>query len=137
LAIQPQDVLARELFSNHLKPSGKLELNAFLVSERNDYGISLNRWCKVPRRLYESLALQRRRGPLKFKGFALFRATDLELVSTLDSDHLRAYGEPVRENPFHANVPVQRSREKSYYMQIASEMINKVKPKIEPLRTTE
>ena len=130
LSIQASDTVARELFNNHIKSNGKLELNAFLVSERSGYGISLHRWSKARRRLFVCLGLSRNRPPLKFRGFALFEANALSQVRTTP---LRVAAAPTAQNPFHANIGMPPGREKSYYMLIASEFVKQIKPRTDLL----
>lgn len=126
--ILQDDVVARELFNNHVKSSGKLLLNAFLASEKSGFGISLHRWSYAPRHLFEALGLSRTRPPLTFKGFALFTARDLSKISAQDGLPVVIHAEPTRQNAFHANIPLSPGREKSYYMFVASEFLAKIKP---------
>lgn len=131
LTIEDADILARELYSGHVRRNGRLEIAAFIPSERNGFGISVNRWCKAPERLYKALAFNsanRRRGIQRFKGFARFPAASLKRIDTEDSLEHRAFGAPALRNPFHADIRFPADRGTDYYLLIASEFIKKVKP---------
>jgi hypothetical protein len=133
LAIEPSDTMARELFSNHVRANGRLETGAFLASASNGYGISLSRWTKAPRRLFIALGTSKQRGTFAFVGFALFAASDLAKVVAA-TPPLSVHASRTTPNPFHADINVGAGREKSYYLLVAKQIRDMVKPQTELLR---
>lgn len=125
----PTDTLARELYGSHVNASGRIFAGAFRASPKNNFGLSVNRWCKAPAKLFNALGLEaakRRSG--SFKGFALFHVSDLEKAK-LENIKLIAMGKPTWHNPFHADIPVPPDREDDFYLLVQSEFIEHVKPK--------
>ena len=115
--------------------SGKLQPVAFQGSVKNSFGISVSRWSNSRKRAFTALALAsaKRRGPtIGFKGFAILSNQALKQVRIPDTPALMANAEPTRPNPFHANIPLLRDREKSYYLLVATEIIEKVAPVVIP-----
>jgi len=131
LAVLDEEVLARQLYSGHVRKNGRLNPSAFIASARNGFGLSVDRWCKAPERLFLAnalLAARRRQGGQKFKGFARFDAASLKSIELGDSLHPRAIGAPTLRNPFHADIPLPPDKEEDYYLLIATEFINKANP---------
>jgi hypothetical protein len=122
------DVIARQLFSGHVKPSGKIEVTAFVASASNGYGISLDRWSKAPERLFKTLAQKAaKRRTQNFKGFALFDAATLKSVRVKDLGEIRATSALTKRNPFHADILIPPNRDRSFYLQVAAEIREKAK----------
>ena len=129
MTIRDGDVLARQLFSGHVRPNGKIELSAFIASASNGFGISLDRWSKAPERLFKALGMKAaKRRSQNFKGFALFDALGLKSIHVKDESEIRALGVPTRRNPFHADIQLPPDREKSFYLLVATGLRDKTKP---------
>lgn len=129
LTVRGSDLLARELYSGHVKKSGALKPNAFLINAKSEFGISVNRWSLAPERLFVQLGLaSARRRKVNFKGFAEFRAASLETVALDDSWQLRAVGAPTFQNAFHADIPLPPDKDEDYYLFVATELVDKAKP---------
>ena len=127
------EFLAKALFSGHVKKDGvTLKPNAFLINAKSEYGISVHRWSLAPSRLFNALgvasALRRGHGT-KFYGFAQLLAGSLSAVVLDDGWRMKAIGVPTRRDPFHADIPLPPDREKDYYLFVATELLEKVKPK--------
>ena len=129
LAIDENDVLAKALFSGHTKKSGALKVNAFLINDKSEYGISVHRWSLAPARLFLSLGLEaaRWRGT-NFKGFAEFNASVLSSIVPDDGWKLVAKGVPTLGDAFHADILLPRDKGEDYYLFIASEFVRKATP---------
>lgn len=130
LTIGDGDILARQLFSGHVRPSGKVEVSAFIASASNGFGISLDRWSKAPERLFKALAIAAAtaRRSQTFKGFALFDAASLKSIHITGEPSIRASAVPTKKNPFHADIQLALHRDKSFYLFVATELRNKTKP---------
>lgn len=133
LRIFRDDILSRELYSGHVTPGGKLNVTAFTASPKNGFGLSVNRCDKAPHRLFVELGLasaQRRSTPdrkASFKGFAHLAAGDLLKIDSKEFT-LVAKAELTRTNPFHANIAVPQDKDKSFYLLVASEILDRVQP---------
>jgi hypothetical protein len=133
LKVDNTEVLARQLFSSYVKKNGQLTPTAFIASEKSGYGISVHRWSLAPERLFKQLgfaAAARGRGGQRFKGFATFPAASLATIKKDEFSSLKAIGVPTARDPFHADIPVSREAEDSYYLEIASEILEKAKPHV-------
>jgi len=127
--------LARELYSGHVRRNGKIEVNAFLASARNQFGISVNRWSKAPERLFKTLGFDAasRRKNQNFKGFGCFQTQALAQILVDGSLPVRVIGAPTRRNPLHGDIPLPPARAEDYYLLIATEFIRKTKPLYRPV----
>jgi len=135
LTIYDGDVLARALFSGHVKKNGRtLRPNAFLINTKSEFGISVHRWSLAPSRLFTALGLAaaRRRG-INFKGFAEFDAKSLA-KAVLEDWQLQAVGAPMVQDAFHADILLPRDREEDFYLLVASEFVERIKPTTQPYR---
>jgi hypothetical protein len=129
LVIADSDELARALFSGHVKKSGALRPNAFLINTKSEYGISVHRWTLAPVRFFRSLAMAAAmRRKVNFKGFAKFEAGILSSISPSEGATLKAYGVPTLDDPFHADIPLARDEGEDYYLLIATELSRKAQP---------
>lgn len=125
LTIRNSEILARELFSGHVKKNGvTLKVNAFKINRKSENGISLDRISLAPLKCFASLALAsaKRRG-VKFKGFAKIEPSAIARIHFENDDPLSAIGNPSKINPFHANVSLPPDREDDYYLFIATEFL--------------
>lgn len=130
LTIRDGDVLGRQLFSGHVRPNGKIEVNAFVASVSSAFGISLDRWSKAPEHLFKRLALEAAKASRRnFKGFALFDATRLKSVRIKNEPDIRARGVPTKRNPFHGDIKLPSNRDRSFYLLVATELRDKTMPK--------
>lgn len=128
--ILDKDILGRQLFSGHVRPNGKIEVNAFVGVASNGFAISLDRWSKAPERLFKTLAHQAaRRRSQSLKGFALFEAASLRSIRVKELPQICAVGAPTRRNPLHAEIFLPPDRERSFYLQVAAELRDKTKAK--------
>ncbi len=131
LTIRDGDLLAKELFSGHVKKSGGLTPSAFLINGKSAFGISTDRWSKAPERLFVALGLAsatRRKDGSKFKGFARFDTASLKSIKLEDSWQMRALGVPTLRNPFHADIPLPVDKGDDYYLYVATELVARATP---------
>ena len=127
LTVRDGEILARQLFSGHVRSNGRIKVNAFLATRSNGFAISLDRWSKAPERLFKTLgekaAITRR--PQSFKGFAVFDAARLKSIYIKDLQQIRALGAPTKRNPFHADIPLPPDQDGSFYLLVATELRDK------------
>jgi len=131
LRVEDSERLGRELFSGHLKGK-RLKVNAFLINEKSESGLSLDRLSLAPRRLFSAVgrAAAARRS-VKFKGFATLDCAKLRSVEMDDGIRLDAVGDPTLENAFHADVALLPDKGDDYYLLVATELNSISQPDLE------
>jgi len=131
LNVKNNETLGRELFSGHLKGK-RLRVNAFLINEISESGISLDRLSLAPRRLFSAVGREAAaKRSVNFKGFAEFDCASLRAIELDDGTRLDAVGDPTFENAFHADVALMPDRGDDYYLFVATELKDISQPHLE------